>query len=86
MRQPALEGTVRGPGDRPLGGADVTLLGFPGNLRTDPDGRWRYHFPPATPAGTADVVVQHPAHAAVTVHDVPFAAAATTRAPVIRLH
>lgn len=85
LRQPALEGTVLGPGGRPLGGASVTLAGFHGALRTDRDGRWRYHFPPATPAGTADVKVRHPAHGQVTLHDVPFAAAATTRAPAIRL-
>jgi hypothetical protein len=85
LRQPALEGRVLGPGDRPLGGAAVTLAGEPGALRTDADGRWRYHFPPATPAGTADVKVRHPAHGQATLNDVPFAAATTTRAPVIRL-
>lgn len=86
QRQPSLEGLVLGPDDRPVEGANVTLVGFYGNLATARDGRWRYYFPPATAAGTADVVVQRLGHPDVTLFNVPFAAAAASQAPVARLN
>lgn len=85
VRQASLGGTVLGPDGWPVAGAAVTLLGRPGTLSTGADGRWRYHFPPAVPAGAVDVVVQHPDHAAVQLSNVPYAADATSQAPVVRL-
>lgn len=85
MRQAALTGRVLGPGGRPLPGAAVTLVGRPGAVVADGDGRWQYRFPPATAAGTVDLVVQHPGHAAVRLASVPFAADATSQAPVVRM-
>jgi len=85
-RQASLGGAVLGPDGWPLAGATVTLLGRPGTLVTGADGRWRYHFPPAVPAGTVDVVVQHPDHPTVQLSNVPYAADATSQAPVVRLN
>jgi hypothetical protein len=86
VRQPALQGTVLDPRGRLLPGARVTVQGRPGTVQTGGDGRWRYHFPPTTPAGAVDVRVEHPDYDAVDLHNVPFAADATSQAPVVRLN
>ncbi|HET7462165.1 MAG TPA: carboxypeptidase-like regulatory domain-containing protein [Longimicrobium sp.] len=86
VRQPALQGTVLDPRGRLVAGARVTVHGRPGTVYTGGDGEWRYHFPPATPAGAVDVRVEHAPHAPVQLQNVPFAADATSQAPVVRLN
>ncbi|HEX2202417.1 MAG TPA: carboxypeptidase-like regulatory domain-containing protein [Longimicrobium sp.] len=86
VAQPSLAGVVLGPEGRPLPGATVTVVGRPGALATGAGGEWRYHFPPGTAGGSVDVVVQHPDHAAVQLSNVPFAAGAASRAPVVRMN
>jgi hypothetical protein len=84
-RQGALTGTVRRADGRALQGARITLGGEPGELLTDAEGRWSYHFPPLRPAGTVNVTVQHPDFASKTVPNVAFPAEATRTLPPIVL-
>lgn len=83
VRQGALAGTVLRDDGRVLPGATVRLAGRPGPLRTSAEGRWSYHFPPLTAAGTVNITVQHPDYPDATVNNVAFPADATAAAPTV---